>query len=122
MTIKELPNYARVLFRNGYWGILTKLPADSSIFNIYKKPNNKASSDEWCNLSSWNNKTMESKFCTGEYSIEEVYEPAKFVKVLNVAERGKLLWERKEEEMLTIDGKEFSESTIKSALKQYVGE
>jgi len=35
-------------------------------------------------------------------------------------ETGKLIWERPKEKTHEIDGKEFSESTIKAALKAYV--
>jgi len=53
------------------------------------------------------------------FDIVEIYDaPSSPIKLISF-ELGKLLWKRKNEKMITIDGKNFSESTIKKALQEY---
>lgn len=58
-----------------------------------------------------------------EYQIDKVYaQPCLTAHILDPVKHGALLWEREIEEMITVKGKEYSESTLFNALKDYIGD
>jgi len=57
---------------------------------------------------------------SGALSINKVFSGPQAYSLFGSTDKGKLLWERTKEKTHEIDGKEFSESTIKAALKAYV--
>ena len=54
--------------------------------------------------------------------IMAIYAPPDYVdELLDTTSKGELLWERPEPEtMVTVDGKQYSESTLKKMIQQYV--
>ena len=55
-----------------------------------------------------------------DFDIVRIYGKPINNEILDENEKGKLLWERKEEKTITVKGKEYSEETLHKMIKQYV--
>jgi len=75
----------------------------------------------WMCLTKYDDDLMHNHggYTNGTCDVVAVYE-GPFAAGLFNKETGELIWERPKEKTHEIDGKEFSESTIKAALKAYV--